>query len=145
MKTTVIKAKDIQREWHLYDLKGQVLGRVATQIAEKLIGKHKPNRSPNLDCGDYVVCINAGAVEVTGKKAQNKLYQRHSQIPGGFKEISFEKQLEKDPKKIIVSAVKGMLPKNRLQDDRMKRLKVFVDDQHPYTQNINQSVKKMES
>ncbi len=142
MKSTVQKAKEVNREWHLIDLKSQVLGRAATDIAVKLIGKYKPTYTPNIDAGDYVVCINAKDVAVTGTKAKNKLYQHHSMIPGGFKEINFEDLMEKDPRKVIIHAVKGMLPKNKLRDERMKRLKVFVDDQQPYQQQIDKSQKK---
>lgn len=135
--TTVIKAGDIKREWHIIDLKGQVLGRIATDIASKLIGKHKVAFSPNLDNGDYVVCINAKEVKVTGGKEQKKLYQSHSMHPGGFKEINFADLMEKDPREVIVHAVKGMLPKNKLRDQRLKRLKVFVDANHPYEQQVS--------
>lgn len=136
MKTYSTKPKDIQRRWHLVDLEGQVLGRVATQIAQLLMGKHKPYYVPHLDCGDYVVAINAAKIKVTGKKAQQKLYRRHSGYPGGFKEIPFQRQLEKDPTKIILWAVKGMLPKNKLRARRLARLKVFADANHPYQDKL---------
>lgn len=136
MKSTVVKAKDIQRSWHLIDLKDQVLGRVATEIAMKLMGKSKVATSPNLDCGDYVVCVNAKAVVVTRNKANDKMYQHHSMFPGGFKEINFADLMEKDPRQVIVHAVKGMLPKNKLRDERLKRLKVFVDENHPYSKEL---------
>jgi len=136
MKSTVMKAGDIKREWHLVDVGGKVLGRVSTDIAKKLMGKNKAAASPNLDCGDYVVCINAAKVEVTRNKAQNKLYQTHSMHPGGFKEINFADLLEKDPCKVITHAVIGMLPKNKLRDGRMARLKIFVDANHPYAQQV---------
>lgn len=142
MKTAVVKVKDIKREWHLVDLDKKVLGRVSTDIATKLIGKYKPTFTPNMDSGDYVVVINAKTVDVTGNKRQDKLYQHHSMIPGGFKEINFADQMEKDPKKIIVHAIKGMLPKNKHKSERLRRLKIFVDDQHPYQQQIDQSLKK---
>lgn len=142
MKTTMIKTKDIKRQWHLIDLDNQVLGRVSSDIAIKLMGKHKPDYTPHIDNGDYVVVINAKKVAVTGTKPQNKLYQRHSMYPGGFKEISFADLMEKDPRKIIIHAIQGMLPKNKLRADRLKRLKVFVDDKHPYQKQIEQSQKK---
>lgn len=141
MKTTILTSKDIKREWHLVDLNKQVLGRAATDIATKLIGKYKPNYTPNIDNGDYVVVINAKNVEVTGTKPEKKLYQHHSMIPGGFKEINFADLMAKDPRKVISHAITGMLPKNKLRADRLKRLKIFVDDQHPYQKQIEQSKK----
>lgn len=144
MKTTVIKASDIKRAWILVDLKGQVLGRAATEIAQILMGKGKAASSPNLDCGDYVICINAKFVEVTRNKAQDKLYQHHSMYPGGFKETNFADLMEKDPRKVIEHAVRGMLPKNKLRAERLKRLKVFVDDNHPYAKQVGQAEKKEE-
>lgn len=144
MKTTVIKQKNISRKWHLIDLNNQVLGRVSTDIATKLMGKFKPDYTPNIDNGDYVVVINAKDVAVTGTKPQNKLYQHHSMFPGGFKEINFEDLMKKDPRQVIVHSVKGMLPKNKLRAERLKRLKVFVDDKHPYQKQIDQAVKKAE-
>ncbi len=136
MKSPVMKAKDIKREWHLIDLDGKVLGRAATDIAIKLMGKNKAAASPNMDCGDYVVCINAAKIEVTRNKAANKLYQSHSMHPGGFKEINFADLMEKDPRKVIIHAVQGMLPKNKLRDPRLARLKIFVDANHPYAQQV---------
>ena len=132
MNTTVIKAKDIKRVWHLIDLKDQTLGRVSTDIAKKLMGKSKVATSPNLDCGDYVVCINAKDIRVTGGKEQKKLYQGHSMHPGGFKEINFADLMIKDPRKVIEHSIRGMLPKNKLRADRLARLKIFVDANHPY-------------
>lgn len=143
MKTSTLKLKDVQRQWYLIDVNNQVLGRVCSEIATKLMGKFKPNYTPNIDNGDYVVVINAQNVVVTGTKPQNKLYQRHSMYPGGFKEINFADLMKQDPRKVIIHAVKGMLPKNKLRADRLKRLKVFVDDRHPYQQQIEQSSKKV--
>jgi large subunit ribosomal protein L13 len=142
MKTTVIRNEDIKRSWHLIDLKKQTLGRAATQIAQKLIGKSKATFSPHLDQGDYVVCINAADVAVTGNKRQDKLYQHHSMHPGGFKEINFADLMAKDPRKVINHAVKGMLPKNKLRDVRLKRLKIFVDANHPYANQLKQADKE---
>jgi large subunit ribosomal protein L13 len=136
MNTPTMKAKEIKREWHLIDLDNKVLGRAATEIAVKLMGKNKAAASPNLDCGDYVVVINAAKVIVTRNKALNKLYQSHSMHPGGFKEINFADLMKKDPKKVITHAVQGMLPKNKLRDGRMKRLKIFVDANHSYAQQF---------
>ena len=142
MKTTVTKKNTIKRHWHLVDLKNQTLGRVSTQIAEKLIGKHKPYFTPNLDCGDYVVVVNASHVEVTGKKRTDKLYRHHTGYPGGFREYTFEQVQSKDPRKIINHSIKGMLPKNKLRDKRMKRLKVFIDANHPYQDQISTNDKE---
>lgn len=131
-RTKVTKAKEIKRTWHLIDAKGKILGRLATQIAKILMGKDKPYYVANLDCGDYVVVINAADVEISGRKRKQKLYRRHSGYPGGFKEMTFGKMMERDPRKIIRQAVSGMLPKNKLRDRRLARLKIFVDDKHPY-------------
>lgn len=131
-KTTVTKPSQVKREWHLIDLKGQTLGREATKIARLLIGKDKTNYMPHVDCGDYVVVINAGQVEVTGNKYEGKLYRHHTGHPGGFREKTYKEVFEADPKKVIMSAVSGMLPKNRLRDPRLKRLKVFVNEAHTY-------------
>ena len=131
-KTYSTKKIEIKRDWHLIDLADQKLGRVATQIASLLMGKSKPYFAYHLDCGDWVVAVNAGKIKVTGKKAQQKKYYRHSGYPGGFKEITFEKQMVKDPTKLIRHAVAGMLPKNKLRRDRLARFKIFADEKHPY-------------
>lgn len=132
MKTYQPKAKEVKRNWHLVDLKDQVLGRVATQIATYLIGKHKATYSAHMDSGDYVIAINASKVRVTGNKENQKVYQSHSGYPGGFKEVKYAKYKAENPGKIIELAVKRMLPKNRLAQDRMKRFKIFTEDTHPY-------------
>jgi len=132
-KTKNIKAKDIKREWHLIDAKDKILGRVSTQIAKLLMGKHKRQYSPNLDLGDYVVVINAKYIKLTGNKAKEKEYFRHSGYPGGFKRISFQRLMSISPEKVIKHAVSGMLPKNRLREKRLTRLKVFPEETHPYS------------
>jgi large subunit ribosomal protein L13 len=137
-QTYATKAKDIKREWHLIDLKDQVLGRVGSEIALLLQGKDKPYYTAHLDCGDYVVVLNAAKVKLTGKKKDQKKYYRHSGYPGGFKEISFKQQLERDPTKIILWAVKNMLPKNKLRDNRLRRLKVFIGSEHKYQDKFKQ-------
>jgi large subunit ribosomal protein L13 len=145
MKTRVTKLSDIKRQWHLIDVNGQILGRIATQIAQKLIGKDKVYFASNIDCGDYIVVINASKIQVSGKKSKQKIYYRHSGFPGGFKELSFDQQLKKDPTQIIIRAVKNMLPKNKLQSPRLKRLKIFTDEKHIYEdkfKNINEDLKK---
>lgn len=130
MKTKSTKKSEIERDWYLLDIKDKILGRSATKIAQLLMGKNKPYFVPYLDCGDYVVVVNAAKVKVTGRKTAQKKYYRHSGYPGGFKEITFEKQMEKDPRKIILHAVSGMLPKNKLRDPRLARLKIFVNEKH---------------
>ena len=131
-KTRATKAKEIKRDWHLMDAQGQILGRLAVNIASLLMGKNKPALAPYLDGGDYVVVINAAKIEVTGRKHDNKLYYRHSGYPGGFKKVTFSQQMAKDPTEIIRQAVEGMLPKNKLRDQRLARLKIFVDKEHNY-------------
>lgn len=131
-KTKVTKASKIKREWHLIDVKGKMLGRAGTKIAKLLIGKDKIYYAPNLDCGDYVVVINAAFVEISGRKRKQKLYRRHSGYPGGFRELTFAQLMKRDPRKVIRQAVGGMLPKNKLRDRRLARLKIFVDEKHPY-------------
>ncbi len=132
MKTYSTKASDIKRQWHVIDASGKVLGRLATQVASLLMGKHKPLFTRNLDMGDFVVIINADKVRVTGNKAKQKLYHRHSGYPGGLKSISLEKMMQTNPTRVIEYAVKGMLPHNRLGAKMMKKLRVYVGDTHPH-------------
>jgi len=132
LKTYSTKASDIKREWHLIDASDKVLGKLATQVANLLMGKHKPMFTRHLDMGDYVVVINAEKVRVTGNKTKQKLYYRHSGYPGGFKSISLEKMLETHPTRVIEHAVKGMLPQNRLRAKMMKHLRVYVGDAYPH-------------
>ena len=132
MKTHVVKAGDIQKEWFVVDAEGKTLGRLATQIARVLMGKHKPAYSPHLDTGDYVVVVNADKIRVTGRKLDQKMYYRHSGYPGGLKTISLRRQLETHPDRIIRAAVKGMLPKNRLGRAMLKKLKVYASPEHPH-------------
>lgn len=124
------------RTWHLIDLETDSLGRLATRIASLLIGKHKPGFTPNLDTGDYVVAINSDHLVLTGQKRSNKKHYRHSGYPGGFKEIPVARQLDKDSRKLVELAVRGMLPKNKLQSDRLKRLKVYPGKEHPHASQI---------
>jgi large subunit ribosomal protein L13 len=132
MKTHSLKAKEIKREWHLIDAKDKVLGRLASQIAQLLMGKHKPYFARHLDCGDFVVVINAKEVKVTGKKEKQKIYYRHSGYPGALKETTLGQMRKKYPERIIIKAVEGMLPKNRLKDEMLTRLKVQAGEDHPY-------------
>lgn len=130
MKTFSQKPADISRKWLLIDATDAPLGRVATTIAKYLIGKYKPTYTAHVDGGDYVVVVNAGSLVVTGDKLSDKKYYRHSGFPGGIKERTLQEQLDKDPIKVIQQAVKGMLPKNKLLDGRLKRLKVYASAEH---------------
>lgn len=132
MKTYSPKVSEIKREWHVIDATGQVLGRLATRVARLLMGKQKPIFSPNLDVGDYVVVINADKVRVTGEKAKQKVYYRHSGYPGGLKSITYDKLMQTNPIRAIEHAVKGMLPHTRLGAKMMKKLRVYVGDTHPH-------------
>ncbi len=132
MKTYSVKASDINREWHVFDASDKILGRLATRVARLLMGKHKPIFSRNMDTGDCVVVINADKVRVTGNKAKQKLYYRHSGYPGGLKSISLERMMQTHPTRVIEYAVKGMLPHNRLGASMFKKLKVYVGDSHPH-------------
>ncbi len=132
MKTLTPKPEDIRRDWYVIDAEGQTLGRVATKIASILRGKNKPYFVPNIDCGDFVVVINAEKVGVTGTKADSKVYQNYSGYPSGLKETSFKRMLSSKPEEIIRSAVKGMLPKNTLGRQMFKKLKVYAGAEHPH-------------
>lgn len=136
MKTYQPKKGDIKRAWHLIDVKGKVLGRVASEIAIHLMGKDKVDYSRHIDSGDYVVVVNAKDVKVTGKKEKQKVYRSHSGFPGGFKEVKYAKMLKENPSRIIQLAVKGMVPDNRLKDKRMSRMKVFSGEKHPYEDKV---------
>ncbi len=136
LKTYSTKASDIKREWHIVDASGKILGRLATQIAVLLMGKHKPIFCRHLDTGDFVVVINAEKIQVTANKAKQKLYYRHSGYPGGLKSISLEKMMETHPTRVIEYAVKGMLPHTRLGAKMMKKLRIHVGEDHPYQGQI---------
>ncbi len=144
-KSFQIKKEAVKREWHVVDVGGKVLGRIATDIARLLMGKHKIDYTPHVDSGDYVVIVNAKAVEVTGNKTTGKVYYRHSQYPGGFKQETFDKLIQRKPTSVIEKAVYGMLPKNKQRDDRMRRLKVFVGPDHTYNDKIQPKVEKTQS
>ena len=135
-KSYTQKAGEINRQWHLVDADSKVLGRLATDIATKLIGKNKKEYTPNIDGGDYVVVINAEKVAVTGNKEQDKMYYRHSNFPGGLKSQNLAKLRAQFPERIIENAVKNMLPKNRLQDQRMARLKVYAGSDHKHESQL---------
>lgn len=131
-RTYVSLPKTIERNWHLVDVSGKVLGRIAPEIARFLMGKHKPTYTPNIDGGDHVVVINATKVVVTGNKAEKKMYYLHSRVPGGLREETFAEVMEKNPTRIIQHAVHGMLPKNKMLDTRLSRLHVFAGAEHDY-------------
>jgi large subunit ribosomal protein L13 len=133
MNTTIVpKLEDIAQKWYVVDASEQRLGRLATEIANILRGKNKPTFTPHLDTGDFVVVINAEKVIVTGRKPQQKLYRRHSGRPGGMKQETFEKLQQRIPERIIETAVKGMLPKNRLGRRLFTKLRVYVGSEHPH-------------
>ncbi len=132
MKTYSAKPTEVTRDWYVVDAAGQTLGRLSTVVATYLMGKQKPMYTAHIDCGDNIVVINAAQVAVTGNKLEDKKYYRHSGYPGGIKEITLGDQMAKNPAKVIETAVKGMLPKNKLADERMKRLKVYATAEHPH-------------
>lgn len=132
MRTYSATPREIEREWLVVDAQGQTLGRLATRIASVLRGKHKPIYSPHLDCGDFVIVVNADKVAVTGRKLDQKMYYRHSGYPGGLREIDLRKQLQLHPERVVESAVRGMLPKNRLGRKLFKKLKVYAGPTHPH-------------
>lgn len=127
------RISDIKRTWHLVDAKGQTLGRFATGVATKLVGKNKPYFVRNLDCGDYVIVINAGEIKVTGNKNNTKVYTRFSGYPAGLRSTTLGKMREEHPAKVVELAIKGMLPNNKLKDIWVTRLFVYTDATHPYT------------
>jgi large subunit ribosomal protein L13 len=132
MKSYSARPADIKREWHLIDATDQTLGRMSTQIAKLLMGKHKPMYTPSMDTGDFVVVINAEKIRVTGKKMKQKIYYRHSNYPGGLKSIWLERLMKDYPTRAIEYAVKGMLPHTRLGAEMLKKLRVYAGDKHPH-------------
>jgi large subunit ribosomal protein L13 len=132
VRTFVGKTAEIEREWYVVDAEGQTLGRLASRIAPILRGKHKPVYTPHLDCGDFVVVVNAEKVRVTGRKLDQKVYYRHSGYPGGLTGIRLRDQLDKHPERVLQAAVRGMLPKNKLGRRMIKKLKVYAGDSHPH-------------
>ena len=141
MKTYSQKAKEINREWWLIDASSMPLGKLAVVIADKLMGKSKVTYTPHIDNGDYVVVINAKNLVVTGDKMLQKKYYRHSGYAGGLKELRLEEVIEKDPSRAIIAAVKGMLPKNKLAAERLKRLRVFDSAEHTHTAQSPKEIK----
>ncbi|MDO4906054.1 MAG: 50S ribosomal protein L13 [Lautropia sp.] len=132
MKTFSAKAHEVQRDWYVVDGTDRVLGRLAAEIARRLRGKHKPEFTPHVDTGDYIVVVNASRIRVTGTKAEDKVYHRHSGYPGGISSTTFEKMQARFPGRALEKAVKGMLPKGPLGYAMIKKLKVYADDNHPH-------------
>ncbi len=132
MKTAVPRLESITRKWYLVDAENQVLGRMATEVAKVLMGKHKPIFTPHLDTGDFVIVTNAAKIAVTGRKMTDKIYYSHSNYPGGLKAASLRRMLDKHPEKVIYHAVRGMLPHNRLGRQMLRKLKVYAGPDHPH-------------
>ena len=133
MKTVSIRAQDVEHSWLVVDAEDKILGRLATEIARRLRGKHKPEYTPHVDTGDFIIVVNAEKVRVTGNKTSDKIYSRHSGYPGGIKAISFEHLRDSHPERIIERAVKGMLPRNPLGRAMFKKLKVYAGPEHPHS------------
>jgi large subunit ribosomal protein L13 len=136
MKTYSTKAKDVERQWHVIDASGKILGKLATQVANLLMGKHKPIFVPYLDTGDFVIVLNATKVKVTGKKPKQKTYYHHTGYPGGIKAETYEELMANHPTRVIEHAVRGMLPHNRLGRAMFKKLKVYAGDSHPHQAQV---------
>jgi large subunit ribosomal protein L13 len=132
VKTIVTKPGSVEREWYVVDAEGQTLGRFASQVAAILRGKHKPEFSPAVDVGDFVIVVNAEKIKVTGRKMEEKKYYRYSGYPGGLREMTLAEQLERHPDRVIKAAVKGMLPRTRLGRRMLKKLKVYAGPEHPH-------------
>ncbi len=132
MKSYMARPHEVERKWHLIDAEGQTLGRLATEIARVLRGKNKPQYTPHVDTGDFVVVVNAEKVVVTGKKAEQKVYYRHTGYPGGLKETSYEVMLERKPTEILRKAVRGMMPRTRLGRQQLRKLKIYAGPEHPH-------------
>ena len=133
MKTYSAKPETVERDWYIVDAENKTLGRLSTEIARRLRGKHKPEFTPHVDTGDYIVVINAEKIHVTGNKRTDKMYYHHTGYIGNLKSISFDKLIEKAPERVIESAVKGMLPKNPLGRAMFKKMKVYAGSEHPHT------------
>ena len=132
MKSYMARPLEVERKWYVVVAEGQTLGRLATEIATILRGKNKPQYTPHIDTGDFVVVVNAEKVAVTGRKAEQKVYRRHSGYPGGLKETSYERMMERRPTEILRRAVKGMMPKNRLARQQLRKLKIYAGPEHPH-------------
>lgn len=133
MRTISATSDSVQKNWYVIDATGKTLGRLATEVANRLRGKHKPEYTPHADTGDYIIVVNAEKVQVTGNKEADKKYHRHTGYPGGLKTVSFQEMRERRPTRTIELAVKGMMPKNRLSRQMMKKLKIYAGAEHPHT------------
>lgn len=145
MKTYSAKPTDVTRKWYVLDASKASLGRVATQAADLLTGKTKPQFTPHIDCGDYVIVINADNLVVTGSKKDNKIYYHHTGFPGGIKQATLSEKMEKDSTEVIVKAIRGMLPVNKLRDGRLARLKVYAGAEHNHAAQVPQVIDVKES
>lgn len=132
MSSFIAKPHEVERKWYVVDAEGKTLGRMASEVAAVLRGKNKPTYTPHVDCGDYVIVINAAKVEVTGKKRKEKIYKRHTGYPGGLREVTFEKLQEKHPEEIVRHAIKGMMPNGKLGRQMYKKLKVYAGPEHDH-------------
>jgi large subunit ribosomal protein L13 len=132
MKSYMARPLEVERKWYVVDAEGQTLGRLATEVARILRGKNKPQYTPHVDTGDFVVVVNAEKVVVTGRKAEQKVYRRHSGYPGGLKTTTYEQMLERRPTEILRRAVKGMMPKTRLARQQLRKLKIYAGSEHPH-------------
>ncbi|MEW6636087.1 MAG: 50S ribosomal protein L13 [Actinomycetota bacterium] len=132
MKSYMARPLEVERKWYVVDAEGKTLGRLASEIAKILRGKHKPQYTPHVDTGDFVVVVNADRVIVTGRKAEQKVYRRHTGYPGGLREVSYERMLERKPTEILRKAVYGMMPKTRLARQQLKKLKIYAGPEHPH-------------
>ncbi len=136
MKTYSAKPEAVKRDWHVVDANGKTLGRLASEIASRLRGKHKPEYTPHVDTGDYIVVVNAEKIHVTGKKVTDKMYYHHTGYPGGIKSVNFKGMIEKAPERTIELAVKGMLPRNPLGRAMYRKLKVYAGPDHPHSAQL---------
>tara|TARA_Y100001934_G_scaffold240511_1_gene294891 strand:- start:266 stop:694 length:429 start_codon:yes stop_codon:yes gene_type:complete len=133
MKTVSAKKESVSREWYVVDATDKTLGRLSTAIANRLRGKHKPEYTPHVDTGDYIVVVNAEKIRVTGNKTTDKVYHHHTGYPGGIKSVTFDKLIDKAPERVIEKAVKGMMPKNKLSRSMMSKLKIYAGNEHPHS------------
>lgn len=140
MKTFSAKPESVKRDWYVVDASGKTLGRLASEVAHRLRGKHKPEYTPHVDTGDYIVIVNADKVAVTGKKSRDKMYYRHTGYPGGIREANFETLQATRPERVIELAVKGMMPRSPLGRDMLRKLKVYAGAEHPHTAQQPQSL-----
>lgn len=133
MKTYFANSENTEQKWYVVDASGEVLGRLASQITKVLRGKNKPEFTPHADAGDHVIVVNASKIKVTGKKESDKVYHSHSGFPGGIKEVTFDKMMQKDPTRVLEIAIKGMMPKNPLGRAMLRKLKIYAGAEHPHS------------